>query len=125
MSNSASALPTSEHFQLQEIARGVYAAIGTPGGAAHSNAGIVDLGDQTLIFDTFETALAAEDLRVAAEHLTGRPATCVIISHAHADHWCGNQAFAPQVPIITAMPSVRGCLLPSVGCSTSKSIPQR
>jgi len=102
MSRSASALPTSEHFQLQQIAQGVYAAIGTPGGAAYSNAGIVDLGDQTLIFDTFETALAAEDLRAAAEHLTGRPATCVIISHAHADHWCGNQIFAPQVPIITS-----------------------
>jgi cyclase len=56
----------------------------------------------TLILDTFETPLAAEDLRAAAEDLTGRPATCVIISHAHADHWCGNQVFGPQVPIITS-----------------------
>jgi len=61
----------------------------------------VDLGDQTLVFDAFEAPQAAKDLRLAAKHLTGRPPTCVIISHSHADHWCGNQAFAPHVPIIT------------------------
>lgn len=91
----------SEHFELTQLAEGVYAAIATEGGAAFSNAGIVDLGDQTLIFDTFETPQAANDLQVAAQHLTGRPATYVIISHCHADHWCGNQVFSPQVPIMT------------------------
>jgi glyoxylase-like metal-dependent hydrolase (beta-lactamase superfamily II) len=117
MSPSAITLPESEHFELQELAAGVYAAIATLDGAAYSNAGIVDLGDQTLIFDTFDTALAAEDLRAAAESLTGRPATCVIISHVHADHWCGNQVFAPQVPIITShairegMPEAMGWLV--------------
>jgi hypothetical protein len=75
MSPSASTLPRSEHFELQELAAGVYAAIATPDGAAYSNAGIVDLGDQTLIFDTFDTVLAAQDLRTAAKSLTGRPAT--------------------------------------------------
>ena len=94
-------LPTSEHFDLKQLATGVYAAIATEHGGAYSNAGIVDLGDQTLIFDAFETPQAATDLRLAAEHLTGRPPTCVIISHSHADHWCGNQAFAPHMPVIT------------------------
>jgi glyoxylase-like metal-dependent hydrolase (beta-lactamase superfamily II) len=93
-------LPRSEHFQIEQLADGVYAAIATPGGAAPSNAGIVDLGDQTLIFDTFETPRAAADLKAAAEELTGRSATYVVISHSHADHWCGNQVFDPQVPII-------------------------
>ena len=37
-------LPTSEHFELHELAEGVYAAIAIEGGAAFSNAGIVDLG---------------------------------------------------------------------------------
>jgi cyclase len=101
MSPKDSTPPTSRHFSLEQLAEGVYAALALPGGAAFSNAGIVDLGEQTLIFDTFETPQAAEDLRAAAEHLTGRPATCVIISHVHADHWCGNQAFDPQVPILT------------------------
>jgi hypothetical protein len=34
------------------LAPGVYAAIAAPGGAAYSNAGIIDLGDKTLVFDT-------------------------------------------------------------------------
>jgi glyoxylase-like metal-dependent hydrolase (beta-lactamase superfamily II) len=94
-------LPTSDHFTLHQIAEGVYAAIAIEGGAAYSNAGIIDLGDRTLIFDTFETPIAADDLRSAAEHLTGGPVCCIIISHAHDDHWLGNQVFAEHIPIIS------------------------
>jgi cyclase len=100
MQQTTHELPASEHFDLIEVAAGAYAAIGTEGGGAYSNAGIVDLGDQTLIFDTFQTVRAAQDLRAAAEHLTGRRATAVIISHAHGDHWMGNQVFADHAPII-------------------------
>ena len=53
------------HFRLEQIAEGVYAAIAREGGAAHSNAGIVDLGDRTLVFDTLGTPKAAEELRAA------------------------------------------------------------
>ena len=45
-------LPMSEHFVLYQLAEGIYAAIAIEGGAAFSNAGIVDLGGHTLIFDT-------------------------------------------------------------------------
>ncbi len=100
MPRSADPLPVSDHFELKPLASGVYAAIGTPGGAAYSNAGIVDLGDHTLIFDTFDSPLAADDLRQAAEELTGRPASFVIISHVHSDHWLGAQVFDARVPII-------------------------
>jgi glyoxylase-like metal-dependent hydrolase (beta-lactamase superfamily II) len=93
-------LPKSEHFRLEELAAGVYAAVAIEGGAAYSNAGIVDLGKQTLVFDTFDSPVAAEDLRVAAEQLTGRRATYVINSHVHSDHWLGNQVFGPQTPVI-------------------------
>jgi glyoxylase-like metal-dependent hydrolase (beta-lactamase superfamily II) len=93
-------IPISEHFDLVALTEGVYAAIGVPGGAAYSNAGIVDLGDSTLVFDTFDTHIAGSDLKEAAEILTGRPATYVINSHFHADHWLGNQAFSPSTPII-------------------------
>ena len=93
-------LPISDHFELHQITAGVYAAIAVEGGAAYSNAGIIDLGDRTLIFDTFDTPIAAEDLKSAAEHLTGRPVSSIIISHAHDDHWSGNQVFAHHTPII-------------------------
>jgi cyclase len=101
MENASQLLPESDHFELVQISGGVYAAIATPGGAAFSNAGIVDLGDRTLIFDTFETPRAAEDLKAAAERLTGRPAAFVVNSHVHADHWGGNQVFAGRCPIIS------------------------
>ncbi len=110
-------LPTSEHFKLEQLADGVYAAIALPGRKAFSNGGIVDLGDQTLVFDAFETPAAAGDLRSAAEHLTGHPVTYLIISHCHADHWGGNQAFAPETAIITThairqeMPDAMGWMI--------------
>jgi len=94
-------MPSSEHFKIHELATGVYAAIASQFGAAFSNSGIIDLGDLTLIFDTFETPKAAEDLKAAAGFLTGRPPAYVINSHNHADHWFGNQAFAGQATIIS------------------------
>ena len=100
MSENA-ALPKSGHFELRQLADGVYAAIAAPGGQAFSNGGIVDLGDQTLVFDAFEAPAAAADLRSAAEQLTGRPVSYLIISHCHADHWGGNQSFARETSIIT------------------------
>jgi cyclase len=94
-------LPNSRHFRLQQLAEGVYAAIHIDGGAAISNAGIVDLGDRTLIFDAFMSPQAAEDLRTAAEALTGRPVDAVIDSHWHYDHIWGNQVFEAGTEIIS------------------------
>ena len=101
MPSVARTLPTSEHFRLKQIAEGAYAVIATESGAAFSNAGIIDLGDVTLIFDTLMTPKAAKDLQAAAEQLTGRPATYVVNSHHHADHWSGNRGFADHVTIIS------------------------
>jgi cyclase len=94
-------LPDSKHFRLQQLADGVYAAIHIDGGAAIGNAGIIDLGDRTLVYDTFLTPQAAEDLRTAAEALTGRPIDAVIDSHWHNDHIWGNQVFGETTDIIS------------------------
>ena len=99
-------LPESEHFTIHQLAEGVFAAIATPLGAAYSNAGIIDLGDRTLVFDTFDTPAAARDLRTAAESLTGRMVTYVVISHVHSDHWMGNQVF-PSSTIILSTHKIR------------------
>jgi glyoxylase-like metal-dependent hydrolase (beta-lactamase superfamily II) len=93
-------LPESKHFRLQQLAEGVYAVFHIEGGAAISNAGIVDLGDRTLIFDTFMSPHAAEDLRSVAETLTGRPVDMVLNSHWHNDHIWGNQVFDSSTDII-------------------------
>ena len=73
-------LPTSPHFTLTEIADGVYAAIAIKGSP------------------TFNSIVAAVDLCKAAEELIGRVATFVAISHAHSDHWMGNQVFPITLP---------------------------
>jgi cyclase len=100
-------LPDSKHFRLQQLADGVYAAIHIDGGAAIGNAGIVDLGDRTLIFDTFFAPQAAEDLRTVAEALTARSIDAVINSHYHNDHIWGNQVFSSNTDIISTVETRR------------------
>lgn len=91
-----------QNFHIKELAKGVWAAIHNDNyGRAICNAGIVDLGDKTLIFDPFMTPAAAEELKEAAESLTGRPVTLVVNSHYHNDHIRGNQVFAPIATIIS------------------------
>ncbi|OAX48847.1 MBL fold metallo-hydrolase [Paenibacillus sp. AD87] len=91
----------SRHFRLNEVTEGVFAAIAVPGTGSLGNATIVDLGDETLVVDTFTTIQAAEDLQAAAEYLTGRKASYVINTHWHSDHTCGNQVFDPSAQIIS------------------------
>ncbi len=86
-------LPQSNHFTLHRLADGIYAAIAKEGAGASSNAGIVDLGGYSLVFDTFETPAAARDLLAAVKTLTAAPPRYVVNSHAHTDHWMGNQVF--------------------------------
>ncbi|MEZ4862456.1 MAG: MBL fold metallo-hydrolase [Caldilineaceae bacterium] len=99
MSSHATYL-TAEHFQFQQIVDGVYAAIAIPGHGAASNAGIIDIGGQTLVFDTGLTPQAGAALYAAATELTGSPVTTVINSHYHRDHMGGNQAFPEAVNFI-------------------------
>ena len=90
-----------ENFHIQQLAKGVWAAIHNDQyGRAICNAGIVDLGDKTLIFDPFMTPTAASELKETAERLTGKPVTIVVNSHYHNDHTRGNQVFAPFATII-------------------------
>lgn len=91
----------SKHFSIHRLANGVYAAIATNGGHAICNAGIVDLGASTLIFDPFMTPAAAEDLKKAAFALTSHPVKYVINSHFHNDHVGGNQVFSGATIIST------------------------
>lgn len=96
----SSKLPESKHFDLIQLTEGVYAAIHKWGGAAYCNAGVIDLGNQTLVVDTFDVPFAANDLKTAAEKLTGRSVETVIITHPHGDHWGGNQVFGEDTTIL-------------------------
>jgi glyoxylase-like metal-dependent hydrolase (beta-lactamase superfamily II) len=102
MSGSSGDLPVSRHFQVRRLIDGVYLAVATPGTGALGNAGIIDLGGETVIFDTMMTLSAARDLRAAAERLTGRAPRYVVNSHFHLDHTMGNAVFTEAAIIATA-----------------------
>ena len=92
--------PASTHFELVKLRDGVYAATHAPGGTAIGNAGVVDLGGATLIFDTFHSIQAARDLKKAVAALTPSPIRYVVNSHHHNDHVWGNQVFAGEALLI-------------------------
>lgn len=83
----------SRHFRLERLDRGIFAAVATPTGHGVCNAGIVDLGECTVVFDAMLSPTAAGDLGRAAERLTGRRPDWVVNSHWHGDHVWGNIAF--------------------------------
>ncbi|MFM1745518.1 MAG: hypothetical protein RLZZ630_1455 [Bacteroidota bacterium] len=84
----------SRHFTVEVLAPGVFAVINKDAGHAICNSGIVDLGEETLVFDCFISPDAARDLKQVAEELTGNPVNYVVNSHYHNDHIRGNQVFA-------------------------------
>ncbi len=89
----------SKHFKLEQIGKGIYAAIAKEGGGAVANAGFVDLGDKIIVFDTFNTQQASKDLKLIAEKITNRPVSWVVNSHWHGDHIRGNQTFKDTIII--------------------------
>ena len=100
-SSSVAPVPKAEDdFQLVKVADGVYAAIAKPGGLASGNAGFV-IGDEgVLIFDTFFTPAALEELIGEIQTLTKLPIKYAVNSHYHLDHTGGNQVLAARgIPI--------------------------
>jgi cyclase len=104
-------VPESEHFTLKPLVDGVYACIHKPKGAAYSNAGIIDLGDHTLLVDAFDTLVAARDLRQTAEALFDRPVGTIVLTHGHSDHWIGASAFdASSTTLLASKKTRQVCL---------------
>jgi cyclase len=98
----ASAAPKADDdFELVKVADGVFAAIAKSGGLASGNAGFVIGDDGVLIFDTFSTPAAIEELIGEIQKLTKLPIRFAVNSHYHLDHTGGNQVLAERgVPII-------------------------
>ena len=103
-----SAMPThfvSPYFRVERIVHGVYAVIATDMHWALGNAGLIDLGDEVLVFDTFASPRAAKELQRAAAVLIGKPIGWVVNSHRHGDHFFGNQVFS-SARIVAASPTL-------------------
>lgn len=100
--NAQGELPESRHYKLFKLADGVYAAIhNNDGGYAICNAGIIDLGNKTIVIDPFFSPAAARDLKKHAELLTGKQVLIVLNLDPHSDHTNGNQVFVPGADIIS------------------------
>jgi len=97
----ASSPKADDDFQLIKVADGVYAAIAKPGGLASGNAGFVIGDEAVLVFDTFYTPVAMEELISEIQALTKLPIKFAVNSHYHLDHTGGNQVLVARgVPII-------------------------
>lgn len=92
---------SSVNFDLIKLSDGVYAAIHKVGGKAICNVGVIDNGDETLVFDTFLSPAVAEELLEVIKDLGLSPVKYVINSHFHNDHIRGNQVFSNAVKIIS------------------------
>jgi glyoxylase-like metal-dependent hydrolase (beta-lactamase superfamily II) len=90
------------NYELHEVGEGVWAVIVDDDVPAVGNAAIVDLGDETLVFDTTLSLRLAERLRADAQRLTGRDPSILANSHWHGDHVLGNQVFADLRIVSTA-----------------------
>ena len=100
----------SDHFTLMPLTNGVYACIHKPGGAAYSNAGIIDLGDLTLLVDALHTLAAGRALRQIAEALFQRPVAAIVLTHAHSDHWIGASAFDVGTGLLASKTTRQVCI---------------
>ncbi|MDP1526593.1 MAG: MBL fold metallo-hydrolase [Rhodocyclaceae bacterium] len=86
-------------LRAEKVAAHSYVIQGLPGAASRqnqgfmSNAGFVVTKDGVVVFDTLGTPALAQRMIDAIRKVTRQPIRRVIVSHWHADHYYGLQAF--------------------------------
>ncbi len=100
-------------MELHKVGQDVYYVQGQSGAASSanagfiSNAGAVATGAGLVVFDTLGTPALGAKMRKLIEDASGEKVKIVVVSHYHADHFYGIQAFAgPGVEIIAHPNSV-------------------
>jgi len=72
-----------DSYQITKVADGVFAALAEPGGAATSNAMIVDLGTEVILCGAHFTRKAINDLIAAASEVSPNPIKAFALAHHH------------------------------------------
>lgn len=89
----------SYKLKPREIAEGVYLLRGVDEHLSVHNGGNVanivfmETGEGVVLFDTGPSRIYGEELKQAIADTTDEPIIRVIVSHAHPDHYLGNQVF--------------------------------
>lgn len=91
----------SDNFEFVKLGNGIYSCVHKFGGKAICNVGIVDNGNETIIFDSFLSPDVAKELLNALTELELSPVKYLVNSHFHNDHIRGNQEFSEDVKIIS------------------------
>jgi len=109
----------SEAFgRLEQVADGVWALISTPqnGRETLSNGGIVAGRDGVMVIEAQYTDEGADWLIAAAEELTGRLPTHLVLTHYHADHSWGMSAYerSEEPPVLYTTHKTRDLLTASL-----------
>jgi len=108
---AAFAAPFDYGLKAQTVADGVHVFEGRPehftrdNGGNILNTGYIETPAGAVVIDTGPSRRYGEQMRAAIEAATGKPVAQVLITHAHPDHFLGNQAFAADK--IAALPATR------------------
>ena len=94
------AAPAPQAHRFQQVAEGVYAALGTGTINTGSNSVVIVNADDVVVVDSHVTPAAARALVEDIRTLTPKPVRYVIDTHYHWDHAHGNQVFGPDVQVI-------------------------
>jgi glyoxylase-like metal-dependent hydrolase (beta-lactamase superfamily II) len=85
-------------FDIKPLADGVYAAIAKPTFRTNCNSIIVLLDDGVLVVDTESKPSAAQEVIGFIKGLTDKPVKYLVITHFHADHTQGAEAYLKTWP---------------------------
>ena len=115
---AAAAPPPFDYaLQAQAIAPGVHLFEGRTENFSRDNGGnIVNTGyletrDGAVVIDTGPSRRYGEQMRAAIEKQTGKAVARVLITHAHPDHFLGNQSFPADA--LWALPETRATIATS------------
>jgi cyclase len=87
-------------YRFQQIAPGVYSAIGTGTLNAGSNSAVIVNRDDVMIVDSHMTPEAARAMLTELKPISDKPVRFLVNTHFHYDHTNGNQVFGAAVDII-------------------------
>ena len=100
---SISPVFAQDSYRINEVAEGVYAAIAEPGGAATSNAMIVDLGTQVILCGAHFSRKAINDLIAATAEVSPNPIRAFVLAHHHQGYTFIDFDFPAEIDLAMAV----------------------